>query len=88
MIWRFRLAARTHASHAWNTSSILVGATTAERRPLGLRFFCVYSLKYREKCIKRLAFNKYCPFFAKKYRKDVDCLKIKHYICEQIRNSQ
>ena len=25
--WRFRLAARTHASHAWNTSSILVGAT-------------------------------------------------------------
>ena len=29
--WRFRLAARTHASHAWNTSSILVGATTSER---------------------------------------------------------
>jgi len=55
---------------------------------LGLRFFCVYSLKYREKCIKRLAFNKYCPFFTKKYRKDVDCLKIKHYICEQIRKSQ
>lgn len=27
LIWRFRLAARTHASHAWNTSSILVGAT-------------------------------------------------------------
>ena len=26
--WRFRLAARTHASHAWNTGSIPVGATT------------------------------------------------------------
>lgn len=25
--WRFRLTVRTHASHAWNTSSILVGAT-------------------------------------------------------------
>ena len=25
--WRFRLAARTHASHAWNTGSIPVGAT-------------------------------------------------------------
>ena len=25
---------------------------------------------------------------SKKYRKDVDCLKIKHYICEQIRKSQ
>ena len=24
---RFRLAARTHASHAWNTGSIPVGAT-------------------------------------------------------------
>ena len=27
MKWRFRLAARTHASHAWNTGSIPVGAT-------------------------------------------------------------
>ena len=26
-IWRFRLVARTHASHAWNTGSIPVGAT-------------------------------------------------------------
>ena len=25
--WRFRLAARTHASHAWNTGSIPVVAT-------------------------------------------------------------
>ena len=25
--WRFRLVARTHASHAWNTGSIPVGAT-------------------------------------------------------------
>ena len=28
-IWRFRLVARTHASHAWNTGSIPVGATKA-----------------------------------------------------------
>ncbi len=27
IFWRFRLAARTHASHAWNTGSIPVGAT-------------------------------------------------------------
>ena len=27
--WRFRLVARTHASHAWNTGSIPVGATKA-----------------------------------------------------------
>ena len=27
-IWRFRLVARTHASHAWNTGSIPVGATS------------------------------------------------------------
>ena len=26
-LWRFRLVARTHASHAWNTGSIPVGAT-------------------------------------------------------------
>ena len=32
-IWRFRLAARTHASHAWNTGSIPVGATL----PLGFQ---------------------------------------------------
>ena len=32
--WRFRLAARTHASHAWNTGSIPVGATTKQRNPL------------------------------------------------------
>ena len=31
MIWRFRLAARTHASHAWNTGSIPVGATKMRR---------------------------------------------------------
>ena len=30
-IWRFRLAARTHASHAWNTGSIPVGATIKEK---------------------------------------------------------
>ena len=27
-LWRFRLVARTHASHAWNTGSIPVGATS------------------------------------------------------------
>ena len=27
ILWRFRLVARTHASHAWNTGSIPVGAT-------------------------------------------------------------
>ena len=34
---RFRLAARTHASHAWNTGSIPVGAT--KRHPNGCLFF-------------------------------------------------
>ena len=28
--WRFRLVARTHASHAWNTGSIPVGATKSK----------------------------------------------------------
>ena len=31
-IWRFRLVARTHASHAWNTGSIPVGATKKQIR--------------------------------------------------------
>ena len=39
-IWRFRLVARTHASHAWNTGSIPVGATSV--RTLGSNFFCAY----------------------------------------------
>ncbi len=39
--WRFRLAARTHASHAWNTGSIPVGAT--KRLNFGWVFF-LYSL--------------------------------------------
>ena len=30
-LWRFRLVARTHASHAWNTGSIPVGATSSVR---------------------------------------------------------
>ena len=30
--WRFRLVARTHASHAWNTGSIPVGATKKQVR--------------------------------------------------------
>ena len=45
--WRFRLVARTHASHAWNTGSIPVGATKANtdkkqvlgHMPLTPRFF-------------------------------------------------
>ena len=39
--WRFRLVARTHASHAWNTGSIPVGATSV-RTLSGSNFFCVY----------------------------------------------
>ena len=31
-LWRFRLVARTHASHAWNTGSIPVGATKQQIR--------------------------------------------------------
>ena len=31
-LWRFRLVARTHASHAWNTGSIPVGATKKQVR--------------------------------------------------------
>ena len=51
-IWRFRLVARTHASHAWNTGSIPVGATSV-RTLSGSNFF-VYgprrltSLAYRD----------------------------------------
>ena len=36
---RFRLAARTHASHAWNTGSIPVGAT--KRHSFECLFFCL-----------------------------------------------
>ena len=44
---RFRLAARTHASHAWNTGSIPVGAT--KRHSFECLFFlllCVVSCFY------------------------------------------
>ena len=37
---RFRLAARTHASHAWNTGSIPVGATKRHSFEC-LFFFCL-----------------------------------------------
>ena len=37
-LWRFRLVARTHASHAWNTGSIPVGATSV-RTLSGSNFF-------------------------------------------------
>ena len=36
-IWRFRLAARTHASHAWNTGSIPVGATILKQYPVRIK---------------------------------------------------
>ena len=39
LIWRFRLAARTHASHAWNTGSIPVGATIKENANLMVCIF-------------------------------------------------
>ena len=39
-LWRFRLVARTHASHAWNTGSIPVGATSV-RTLSGSNFFCL-----------------------------------------------
>ena len=39
-LWRFRLVARTHASHAWNTGSIPVGATLV-RTFWVLFFFCL-----------------------------------------------
>ena len=39
--WRFRLAARTHASHAWNTGSIPVGAT--KKGVLRNSFFMFYA---------------------------------------------
>ena len=39
---RFRLAARTHASHAWNTGSIPVGATSRRHVPVwGVSFFLI-----------------------------------------------
>ena len=38
-LWRFRLVARTHASHAWNTGSIPVGATLV--RTFWVLFFCL-----------------------------------------------
>ena len=40
--WRFRLAARTHASHAWNTGSIPVGAT--KKGVLRNSFLCFMQL--------------------------------------------
>ena len=43
---RFRLVARTHASHAWNTGSIPVGATSV-RTLSGSNFFCLYICKNR-----------------------------------------
>ena len=35
-LWRFRLVARTHASHAWNTGSIPVGATSSKLKSIKL----------------------------------------------------
>ena len=37
--WRFHLMVRIHASHAWYTSSILVGATKASQVPVELFSF-------------------------------------------------
>ena len=45
LAWRFRLSARTHASHAWKTGSIPVGATRKETTDwLSLFLLCVLSL--------------------------------------------
>ena len=41
-IWRFRLVARTHASHAWNTGSIPVGATSVRTLSGSIFFACVH----------------------------------------------
>ena len=42
--WRFRLVARTHASHAWNTGSIPVGATSVRTQSSSI-FFAYRSRK-------------------------------------------
>lgn len=42
LFWHFRLTVRTHASHAWNTSSILVGAAKKPLQVLTLRIYQVY----------------------------------------------
>ena len=62
-IWRFRLVARTHASHAWNTGSIPVGATSVRTQSSSIFFayrsrkstslFCIrkkYRSKFRFSC--------------------------------------
>ena len=43
--WRFRLVARTHASHAWNTGSIPVGATSVRTLRKGPIFFVYTHVK-------------------------------------------
>ena len=49
LLWRFRLVARTHASHAWNTGSIPVGATSV-RTLSGSIFFCLRASKIDKTC--------------------------------------
>ena len=60
--WRFRLVARTHASHAWNTGSIPVGATKANADKTGARthashtsFFYEHEFDSRRRYIANVA---------------------------------
>ena len=47
--WRFRLVARTHASHAWNTGSIPVGATKkANTAKIGAKTHASHTLSFLE----------------------------------------
>ena len=61
---RFRLAARTHASHAWNTSSILVGATKKRNLPKKEIPFLVTRVFYLSRII---AFSNYYPVVIKNF---------------------
>ena len=49
-VWHHSLAARTHASHAWDRSSILRGATNKNKsqRKLALIFVCTTKVELDE----------------------------------------
>ena len=53
VLWHHSLAVRTHASHAWDRSSILRGATKKEKTPTSLvSFYSIYKKHFDKKYAK------------------------------------
>ena len=72
---RFRLAARTHASHAWNTGSIPVGATKRHLKECLFFFICIVSFVCGDifHSPSQILLKYFCRLFA---LEDIFCLNV------------